>query len=60
MSALHQSKCISKSGPPSLRDVWAEYEINYLMCQILTKILEHHVIPNSSNQNLKISKLQKK
>ena len=29
-------------------------KIKYLMCHIHVEILEHYVIPNSSNQNLEI------
>ena len=46
MPVLHQIKCISKTGPLSLRQVWAEYKNK--VPEVSIEILEHHVIPRSS------------
>ena len=58
---LHQSKCISKAGPPSLRQVWAEYKV-----KVPDVLDSHQNIGTSCNSKLKlpnskicVSKLQK-
>ena len=58
-SASFANMCISKAEPSGLRHVQAEYKD--IMCQIPIRILEYHVTPNSSYQNLKVcvSKVQK-
>ena len=50
MPVLHQSKCISKAGSLSLRQVWAEYKNKVPDVSDSIEILEHDVISNSNYQ----------
>ena len=50
MPVLHKSKCISKAGPSSPRQVWAEYKDKVPDVSDSIEIFEHHVIPNSNYQ----------